>query len=94
MVAEKFTGIRSDLAIRFFAVSHAASDRRETKIGIRANFAAKSSRFHRRIARFTFHAPVSLTPTSLFVAPEIAPIKAPELRAMRRFDYYKYERRN
>ena len=64
MVAEKFTGIRSDLPIRFLAVSHAASDRRETKIDIRANFAAKSYRFHRRIARLTFHAPLSLPPLS------------------------------
>jgi hypothetical protein len=69
MVAEKLTGIRNDSPIRFFAVSHAASDRRETKIGIRANFAAKSSRFHRRIARFTFHAPRISHPNLLFIAP-------------------------
>ena len=83
MVAEKFTGIRSDLAIRFFAVSHAASDRRETKIDIRANFAAKSSRFHRRIARLTFHAPLSLPPPFHFVHQSVAAFTAPTQ------DYYK-----
>ena len=76
MVAEKFTGIRSDLPIRFLAVSHAASDRRETKIDIRANFAAKSYRFHRRIARLTFHAPLSLPPFH-FVYQSAASFTAP-----------------
>ena len=63
MIANTFTGIRCDSPICFLAAFHATSGRRKTKIGVHANFAAKASRVHRRIARFKAKATKSLAPT-------------------------------